>query len=259
MLGALDQVVELLGVGVHVVEVFRAVARVYGWDGIVEAPLEPGGPVEADLSGYAGRYGFEADEVGYVGIGTNGLTLAHGPRRPQRLAPLGRRTFLVLGTRDRIVFHEPRDGVAPGLTHEDGASGARTEASRLEDFERWPVDALIEGDVQGGIDQYRQLHAALPEDEMVSRERLVQQAVAHCNAGRDEAGLALCALACELNPNDPGVWQTLGQLQASGGNTAAAIEAYRNCLERLDDADLSAGDRSWFRREATSVLRCLEG
>lgn len=235
-------------------EITRSVALVYGWPGFVEAALETADLDPTELSKYAGRYGFGPDALATVRVDEAGLILEMPPARPRRLMPLGDHEFGLLGGGMRVEFADFEADVARSLALETGR-----RATRIARFERWPTDDVLEGELEAGVEFYREVHAANPDDPMVQRGRLVDLTMGHWNAGRLEAGLALGELLCELFPDVPYSWRTLGQLRASFGDRAGAASAFRESLERIAvDPNLGPEDRSWLTSDIESRLRLLE-
>ncbi len=233
-------------------EILRAVASVYGWPGFVEDPLPAGEPA-AELAAYLGRYGVGPDEVAFVREFGGGLSLQRYPSPQRRLVPLGGHTFLVHGTDQRLTFEDVGEGGAALLR----VGGVR--ATRLDDYERWPIDDLLQGDFEQATSVYADVYAANPTDPMVDVERLMQLQASLWNEGRLDAGLAIAQLMVELLPTHPGAWENLGQLRASNGEREAAIAAYSECLARCsDDAPIDTGTRAYLERLASSMLLALE-
>ena len=235
-------------------EIVRAIARVYGWPGVVEPPLDASDPAHG-LESYTGRYAFGPDSLLFVRE-EDGRLILHDPLdRPYALAALGGDEFLVLGTEIRVRFSAFE---APGASKLRVSTTTDEVAKRLDDFERWPVEDLVDGDLEAGYAFYRDVHAGSPDDPMVARDRLHDLAVGLSNYGHPEAGGGLARLVAELYPGDAGLWDTLGQLELARGNVAAAREAYLAVLEFADDDPrLDASDRAWLRDNATSRLAGL--
>ncbi len=235
-------------------EIIRGVARVYGWEGFVEPALtlEPAG---RELASYCGRYAFGPDRVAIVTLEDEALWFHAPPTRPQRLVPLAPDGFLVLGSQARVEFAFQGDSVRT-LTLR---AGGRDVARPMDEFERWPVEDLVDGELELGLEFYAAVLADNPDDPMVAPDRLREQAEGHWGAGALEAGVALAALVTEHVPADPFGWELLGRMRASLGESEAAVTAFEACLEATAaQRSLGAGDRGWLESNARSMLRLLK-
>ena len=237
-------------------EIVRAVARVYDWPGVVEDALA-GAELEPEaLALYTGRYAFAPDEVVIVTADDAGLHLHNPPDPARRMVPLGEHRFLLLGTRFTISFAPGGAGGMASLA----LVGQAPRANRLGEFDRWPIEDLLDRELESALAFYRDVHGANPADPMVERNRLRELAAGLFNDDHREAGLAVAGLLVELYPGDARAWQTLGQLRAQHGDREAASQAYRKCLELVDeDAHLDGGERAWLRANSESMLRGLKG
>lgn len=236
-------------------EVVRAVSLVYGWPGFLEEAI----PSEADpnpMETYVGRYAFGPDRVIYIRKrGQDQLEVEYPPSTPRQLVAVGPASYLIHGESEIVDFQDIQNGLA-GSAHFSNAGGQF--AQRMDEDERWPIEDMLEGDIDYGIEFYRELHGANPEDPIVEQGRLNNLVSGHWNAGRLEAGLALAELVCELFPKDAGAWAALGQLRCSNQEIEAAVAAHTKCLDVLaDDPSLDAGDRAWLEANSKSMLRGL--
>lgn len=232
-------------------ELTRAVARVYGWPAFVEPGLAGVSLDEAARQRFCGRYGSEPDQVIYVTQEAGQLYLQENAAPRRLLAPLGEARFLVLGSQRRIEFEAPSEKRARGLRL---ASYGTQLLPRLEAVERWPLDDLREGTLEAALIFYLEVHEADPSDPMVSAPRLGTLADNLWRDGRLEAGVALAELATELYGTQPEAWFRLAEMRASTEQKAGAIEAYRQCLALLPEAQ-----GGWLRDLSRSMLGHLGG
>lgn len=234
-------------------EIVQTVARVYGWPGFGQQPVSSTEIDDADLERYAGRYGTGPDQVFVVRRTDAGLTFQALPGRVQHLAPIGKHQFIVRETGAALQFHKLTGEKSESLEFTYQGIG---RAGRLPEHEYWPIDALLEGDIEYAVGSYRDVYQNDPTDPMVADERLSELAGGIWNAGiHDEAAIALAELTCELSPEDPSAWYTLAEYRAALGRGPAAAAALERCLELA--TELGSADGAWFEYNARSMLRGL--
>ena len=234
-------------------DVIRAVAKVYGWTGVIGEPLEEVQHTPAQLERYAGRYELEPDEVVFITSEEGQLMVQQLPYPRLPLVPVGDHQFLIYGTDFYVDFQCDRADDPASLSM---SMQPDQHASRMASDAYWPVQDLLRGDARDAVAYYQDAHEATADNPVVDCDRLIGLATGLVTSGRPEAALLLAQTVTELYESDAGAWELLGRVYASLGQREPSVAAYRSCLERIpEDASIDASRREWLKTEVEARLR----
>ena len=214
-------------------EILRAVALEYGWPGLLEAPVEAVRLSAAELAAYAGRYAIGPSQVARLTV-EDGELVARVSLQDfaSRMYPLGDDVFLSdeLGARFRFV-RDAEGGIA-AIESVDRPGGDRWP--RLADGEILPVEQLDAGRTAEAL---AALEARVEQTGLAgviaSEEAVNQLGYALIEAGRFQQSVAVFRWNAERHPDHANPWDSLADGLLAAGDTAGALEAYRQVLRAI--------------------------
>jgi CubicO group peptidase (beta-lactamase class C family) len=221
-------------------EIFRAIAREYGWDEYLPPEVETVPVAPERLGSYAGRYLVNPDRVLNVTL-EGGRLFAQPTQGPKaELFPISETTFTRQDAPLRITF-EPAKATFSG--------GANTsDAPRLADGTLIPYELLQAGKADEAVAAYRRIRKEQPTNVAVSEQRLNTLGYELLRAQKLRESVAVFALNAELYPQSFNVYDSLADAYAESGEKELAIKNYRRSLELNPQ-----------NKNATERLKKLEG
>jgi CubicO group peptidase (beta-lactamase class C family) len=227
-------------------EIFRAVAREYGWDEYLPPEVETVTVAPERLSSYAGRYLINPDRV--LNVTLEGGRLFAQPTQGVKaeLFPISETTFTRQDAPLRLTF-APAAGDAPAKVTYTGGNNS-SDAPRLPDGKLIPYELLQAGKADEAVAAYRIIKKEKPDNVAVSEQRLNTLGYELLRAKKLRESVAVFALNAELYPQSFNVYDSLGDAYAESGDKELAIKNYRRSLELNPQ-----------NKNATQMLKKLEG
>ena len=204
-------------------EIFRAIAREYGWDEYLPAEVETIAVAPERLAGYAGRYLINPDHVLNVTLEGGRLFAQHTRGAKSELFPISETTFIRQDAPLRLTFAPDK------LTFPAGTSFP--DAPRLADGTAIPYELLQAGKVDEAVAAYRRIKKEKPDNVSVSEQRLNTLGYELRWAKKLREAVAVFALNAELYPQSFNVYDSLGDAYAESGDKELAVRNYRRSLE----------------------------
>jgi CubicO group peptidase (beta-lactamase class C family) len=210
--------------GAIAVEIMRAVALEYGWEGILEDPVDGVELTADELAAYEGRYRLGIGEVASLRVEGERL-VARVTLQPtaSRMFSLGDDVFLheELGEKLGFVRNAEGDVVAVRLVDRPG----NVTIDRLSDDRHLPVELLEAGRTDEAIES---LAAEDAPEASVNQFGYVL-----LNSGRDEQAVAVFRWNAERYPTHANPWDSLADGYLAVADSAGAVSAYRKVLEAI--------------------------
>ncbi|HEX7316808.1 MAG TPA: serine hydrolase [Pyrinomonadaceae bacterium] len=227
-------------------EIFRAIAREYGWDEYLPPEVETVSVAPERLAAYAGRYLINPDRVLNITL-ESGRLFAQPTQGPKaELFPISETLFTRQDAPLRLTF-APAAGDAPAkVTY--GGGGNSADAPRMKDGETIPYELLQAGKVDEAVAAYRAIKKEKPDNVSVSEQRLNTLGYELLRAKKPRESIAVFSLNAELYPQSFNVYDSLADAYTETGDKALAIKNYRRALELNPQ-----------NKNATEMLKKLEG
>lgn len=210
-------------------EIFRAIAREYGWDEYLPAELETVSVAPERLSSYAGRYLVNPDRV--LNVTTEGGRLFAEPTQGAKieLFPISETTFARQDAPLRLTFAPAAAGPPDKLTLIGGNNSS--DVPRLTDGTPIPYELLQAGKADEAVAAYRRIKKEQPNNVAVSEQRLNTLGYELLRAKKTRESVAVFVLNTELYPQSFNVYDSLADAYAESGEKELAIKNYRRSLE----------------------------
>ena len=227
-------------------EIFRAIAREYGWDEFLPPELETVSVAPERLGSYAGRYLVNPDRV--LKVWAEGGRLFAEPTQGTKieLFPISETTFVRQDNTARATFVPAAEGTGARVTL-IGANNT-SDAPRLADGTFIPYELLQAGKVDEAVAAYRRIKKEQPDNASVSEQRLNTLGYELLRAKKTRESVAVFALNAELYPQSFNAYDSLADAYAESGEKELAIKNYRRSLELNPQ-----------NQNATQMLKKLEG
>ena len=232
-------------------ELLRAVAMEYEWEGFLEPPIEGVQLAREDLGAYAGRYRIGPTQVASITAGDGYLSVRSTLQDfSSRLTPIGDDRFVSDELGARVRFDRDRDGAVTSFESIERPQSPVWQ--RLADDEITAVEHLDAGRVDAGLARLEAIDAT--EDEVnVLGYALLQ-------SGRRTQSIEVFRWNAERHPNHANPWDSLADGYLAVGDTAAALEAYRQVLRVIPtDSDADPEALVNLRNRARSALEQFGG
>lgn len=213
-------------------EIFRAIARTYGWMNYRWPEVEPIEVAPDRLDLYTGRYDFGGGETIIVERQGGRLEVRRAlARHPDPLCPVAENAFFNQRSGLRITFRRDRDGRATAYSFQANEYYEQVY-TRLRDHGPRPTELLLADRIPEALAAYRRL-GPIPEywlDSVVSDL---------FKLGKVEAAIAVRGLGTEFRPSSAESYFKLGQAYLDGDDGARAAVAFRQVLRKLPDDPLA--------------------
>ena len=227
-------------------EIFRAIAREYGWDEFLPAEVETVAVAPERLASYAGRYLVNPDRV--LNVTFEGGRLFAQPTQGTKveLFPISETTFVRQDANVRANFVPAAEGAPARMTLIGGNN--TSDAPRLADAAPIPYELLQAGKTDEAVAAYRRIKKERPDNVAVSEQRLNTLGYELLRAKKLRESVAVFALNAELYPQSFNVYDSLAEAYAESGEKELALKNYRRSLELNPQ-----------NKNATQMLKKLEG
>ena len=228
-------------------EIFRAIAREYGWDEYLPAEVETVAVAPERLAAYAGRYLVNPDRV--IKVWAEGGRLFGEITQGSKfeLFPISETTFVRQDTPVRATFAPAAEGAPARMTLTGGTN--TSEAPRVADGAApIPYELLQAGKTDDALAAYRRIKKEQPDNVSVSEQRLNTLGYELLRARKLRESVAVFALNAELYPQSFNVYDSLGDAYRESGDKEQAVKNYRRSLELNPQ-----------NKNATEMLKKLEG
>ena len=236
-------------------EIIRTVAHVYGWTGMVGDPLEQAAVQAEQLNNYAGHYDFGPDEIAFITVEDEQMTIQQLPYPRMPLVPLGAHRFQILGTEFHVEFQSDESGAIESMSM---SMAPDHRAMRMGEDEYWPVKDLLLGDAEDAVAHYTKAHIQDDTNPMVDCDRLIQMTKGLLKFADPQAALVLGEAITGLYPDDANAWDMLGQVRFELGDLEGSLQAYRTCLQLIpSDESLDDAQRDLIEEHTRARLRNL--
>ncbi len=236
-------------------EIIRTVAHVYGWPGMVGDPLEQATVQAEQLNEYAGHYDFGPDEIAFITVEDEQMTIQQLPYPRMPLVPLDAHRFQILGTEFHVEFQSDESGAIESMSM---SMAPDHRGLRMGEDEYWPVKDLLLGDAEDAVAHYTKAHIQDDTNPIVDCDRLIQMTKGLLKFADPQAALVLGEAITGLYPDDANAWDMLGQVRFELGELEGAARAYRTCLEKIGaDESLDDAQRDLIEEHTRARLRNL--
>jgi CubicO group peptidase (beta-lactamase class C family) len=210
-------------------EIIRAVAREYGWEEFMPAPVEPFALAPEALDAYAGRFRVNPDRALTV-TKEAGRLYAEPTETPKfELVPISETEFVRRDQNVRYTFVKNAEGRVEGVRVK--FPGGESLASRMEAGALVPYEMLMAGRAADALAAYRQIKRDQPAHPLVSEARLNQLGYTLMRAKKLAAAIDIFKLNVELYPQSFNVYDSLGEAYAENGDKELAIQNYKKSIE----------------------------
>jgi CubicO group peptidase (beta-lactamase class C family) len=221
-------------------EVYRAIAREYGWEGY-PPPLKPVAVAPETLGTYVGRYRAGTDNVFAITV-EGGKLYGKGLVGPRvELVPTSPTTFVRRDAEIEYTFARGASGSVDVVLQREG--GLVKESPRLAQNDMVPLELLLTGKTTEAIEAYRKLKQRAPYDEVVNENRINGLGYNLLYEQKRKAdAIEVFKLNVELYPQSSNTYDSLGEAYMESGNKEEAIRNYKRSLE-LNPGNTNAVER----------------
>ena len=220
-------------------EVIRGVAREYGWDEFLPAPVEIISLDATKVADFAGRFQVNPDRVLTITpITVNSKTVLQAKPTGDpafELLPISETTFVRRDANIKYNFVRPTgaatNGSAPPADMEIVGQAGSIPAKRLTAEQLVPFEVLLAGKISEAIEGYRKIFKDTPRNVTVSENRLNVLGYRLLEQKKVPEAIALFKLNVEFYPNAWNVYDSLADAYAANGEKDLAISNYKKSLE----------------------------
>ena len=239
-------------------EIVRAVAAAYYWEGYQIDPVVPAQMTAEQLAVYAGRYRLDADTIYIVepAAGSGGLQIRVPLDETFVLVPVSQTRYVRRDSETRYNFGRRDDGGAQLTVTAKGKEP--TTAPRVDPKTRVPGEDLEAGKLDEAVAAYKKIQAANPKDPSLDEGRFNELGYEYLRKKDYPKAIAVFRLNTELYPGSANPWDSLGEALEASGDNAAAIAAYKKCVEVASQpAAQGSGQNDSARSHAAGRLKAL--
>jgi CubicO group peptidase (beta-lactamase class C family) len=210
-------------------EIFRSVAKEYGWEDYLPQPLTIVSLETAKLDDYAGRFLVNPDRV--LTITREGGKLFAQPTAEARfeLLPISDSEFIRTDQDVRYSFAKNAEEKIEAVKIR--FDGGESQAPRIAKDALVPYESLTAGKLDEAMEGYKKIKKARPNAAVVSEERLNNLGYTLLQQKRIAEALAVFKVNVELYPQSFNVYDSLGEGYMLNGNKELAIVNYKKSLE----------------------------
>lgn len=220
-------------------EVIRGVAREFGWDEFLPAPVEIISLDATKVADFAGRFQVNPDRVLTITpITVNSKTVLQAKPTGDpafELLPISETTFVRRDANIKYNFVRPTgaatNGSAPPADMEIVGQAGSIPAKRLTAEQLVPFEVLLAGKISEAIEGYRKIFKDTPRNVTVSENRLNVLGYRLLEQKKVPEAIALFKLNVEFYPNAWNVYDSLADAYAANGEKDLAISNYKKSLE----------------------------
>ena len=220
-------------------EVIRGVAREYGWDEFLPAPVEIISLDVTKVADFAGRFQVNPDRVLTITpITVNSKTVLQAKPTADpafELLPISETTFVRRDANLKYNFVRAtgaasNGSAAPPEMEIVGQAGS-TPSKRLTAEQLVPFEMLLAGKISEAIEGYRKIFKETPRNVTVSENRLNVLGYRLFEQKKVPEAIALFKLNVEFYPNAWNVYDSLADAYVANGEKDLAITNYKKSLE----------------------------
>lgn len=217
-------------------EVIRGVAREYGWDEFLPAPVEIISLGAAKLDIFNGRFQVNPDRV----LTIKTVSDPRGPAKlvvfptadaPFELLPISEDTFIRRDSGLKYNFVRPAGTDGGDYQLQIIAGNGANPTKRVTAEMLVPYEMLLVGKTVEAAGAYRKIKQDTPQNVAVGEDRLNNLGYELMRQGNLPAAIALLKLNVEFYPNSWNTYDSLGEAYMNGGQKDLAIANYKKSLE----------------------------
>jgi tetratricopeptide (TPR) repeat protein len=220
-------------------EVIRGVAREYGWEEFLPAPVDLFSLDAAKVADFTGRFQVNPDRVLTITPITEGsktILKAQPTGDPAfELLPISETTFVRRDAPLKYNFvrrnSAATNGTAGPADLEVIAQAGSTPLKRLTADQLVPFEMLSAGKISEAIEGYRKIFKETPRNVTVSENRLNNLGYGLLQQKKLPEAIALLKLNVEFYPNAWNVYDSLAEAYMANGEKDLAIANYKKSLE----------------------------
>ena len=220
-------------------EVIRGVAREYGWDEFLPAPVEIISLDATKVADFAGRFQVNPDRVltiTPITVGSKTVLQAKPTSDPAfELLPISDTTFIRRDANIKYNFVRPTgaatNGSAPPADMEIVGPAGSTPTKRLTAEQLVPFERLSAGKISEAIEGYRKIFKETPRNVTVSENRLNVLGYRLLEQKKVPEAIALLKLNVEFYPTAWNVYDSVADAYMANGEKDLAITNYKKSLE----------------------------
>lgn len=210
-------------------EIFRSIAKEYGWDDFLPAPFEVVSVDSAKLDQYAGRFQVNPDRV--IAITREGAQLFMQPTQSPRVEMLAisETEFIRKDAPIRYTFVKGENGKIDTIKIVfDGGGG---QANRISEDRLIPFEQVLAGKFAEGIEAYKKIKREQPNGDAVAEERINTLGYGLLQQKKINEAIALFKANVEMYPQSSNTYDSLGEAYMVNGEKEQAIINYKKSLE----------------------------
>jgi CubicO group peptidase (beta-lactamase class C family) len=214
-------------------EIIRSIAKEYAWEDYLPEEHEIIALEGAELEPLQGRYRMGSDAVLSLKLVDDRLMGTELGLSTFEMLPASDGEFI---RRDRDVtylFSKFEEGEAQQITIRQGRE--EQDADRMSPEVRTPLEYLLEGEFDRGLEAYKALRQADSTDRAASEARINQLGYRFLGAGNIEGAIEIFRANVALYPEAFNVYDSLAEAYMLRGDKELAIENYEKSIELNPD------------------------
>jgi len=215
-------------------EILRAIAKEYGWEGYLPAEREVIALDPEELEILQGRYRLGSDDVLTLSVMNGRLLGSALAQSTFELLAASEGLFIRRDAEVSYVFSKFEGGIPQQVTVRSG--GEERHANRMAEDEFVPLELVIRGDYELGLEAYKELRKADSADVAASEAQINAAGYRLMRTGNVERAIDVFRANVELYPASFNVYDSLGEAYMTRGDKELAIENYEKSI-RLNPAN----------------------
>jgi len=219
--------------GALIQEIYRSIAKEYGWEGYLPEPYEIALVGPEILLNYTGKYQMGSDALLSFEVKGDRIAATATDGSSFLLVPISDETFIRQDRKLQYTF-SPADGnKAKELVIAQGDE--KRTVKRVADDATVPFDMLQAGRLDEAVKAYKAIHAEDRLDPAVGERRLNIMGYNLLSDEKIEAAIAVFKLNVELYPKSFNVYDSLGEAYMESGERQLAIRNYEKSIRLNPD------------------------
>lgn len=210
-------------------EIFRSIAKEYGWDDFLPAPIEVLSVDAAKLDQYTGRFQVNPDRV--INITREGGQLFIQPTQSPKVEMLAisETEFIRKDVPIRYNFVKGEGGKVDTIKIVfDGGGG---QANRISEGRLIPFEQVMAGKFDEAIEAYKKIKREQPNSDAVAEERINTLGYGLLQREKISEAIAIFKANVEMYPQSANTYDSLGEAYMANGDKELAILNYKKSLE----------------------------
>jgi CubicO group peptidase (beta-lactamase class C family) len=214
-------------------EVIRSVAREYGWEEFLPAPVENISVERTKLERYAGRFQVNPDRVLTISVaaGTGPAKLTVQPTGDPAFELLAITETSFIRRDSNLKYDFAATTSEPAQSLKISNQGGGVDMKRISADQLVPFELLTTGKITEAIEGYRQIKKDTPLNVSISENRLNNLGYSLLQSKKIAEGLALLKLNVEFYPNAWNTYDSLAEGYLMNGEKELSIANYKKSLE----------------------------